>query len=148
MEWANAPVPIGRIRVEGYAQMYIRFVVHSLDSDSGRRQGLFQALGEIADDGQLGKEDQASYEALRKWFRENLSVPATFAKSSKVHAKSVAISWFKPSAIEHIAKMRSFASILELHGVPVEMLKQDRLGYVVYEDEHQIVAEPFKDTRT
>ncbi|MBM7128825.1 hypothetical protein [Dyella mobilis] len=128
--------------------MYIRFVVHSIDPDSGRRQGLFQALGYIADNGYLRSEEQASYEALRKWFRENLPVPESFAKSSKVHAKKVALSWFKPSAVEHIAKMRSFSSILVAYGVQVEVLKQDRPGYVVYEDDYQIVAEPFKDTLT
>jgi len=29
----------------------------------------------------------------------------------------------------------------------VQMLKSDRAGYVVYEDEYQVVAEPFADMR-
>jgi hypothetical protein len=33
--------------------------------------------------------------------------------------------------------------MLENHGVSVQMLKTERVGYVVYEDEYQIVAEPF-----
>jgi len=28
------------------------------------------------------------------------------------------------------------------------MLDEERPGYVVYEDEHQVIAEPFADTRT
>lgn len=35
--------------------------------------------------------------------------------------------------------------MLENHGVAVRMLKADRVGYVVYEDDYQIVAEPFSD---
>jgi hypothetical protein len=35
-------------------------------------------------------------------------------------------------------------AILQNHGVSVRMLKTDRIGYVVYEDEYQIVAEPFR----
>ena len=36
-------------------------------------------------------------------------------------------------------------AILENHGVYVRNLKAKRVGYVVYEDEHQIVAQPFAD---
>jgi hypothetical protein len=38
-------------------------------------------------------------------------------------------------------------AILQNHGIPVRMLKADRIGYVVYEDEYQVVAEPFADTQ-
>jgi hypothetical protein len=31
------------------------------------------------------------------------------------------------------------------HGISVRMLKASRVGYIVYEDEFQIVAEPFAD---
>jgi hypothetical protein len=56
-----------------------------------------------------------------------------------------AISWFKDSATEHLARVRELVTILETHGVPVRMLKAQRVGYVVYEDEYQEVAEPFSD---
>jgi hypothetical protein len=57
--------------------------------------------------------------------------------------KSRAISWFKDTAHEHITRVRTLAEILKNHGVSVQMLKTDRVGYVVYEDEFQIVAERF-----
>jgi len=28
------------------------------------------------------------------------------------------------------------------------MLHEERLGYVVYQDEHQVIAEPFADTQS
>jgi len=34
-------------------------------------------------------------------------------------------------------------AILENHDVKVEMLKTQRPGYLVYQDEFQVVAEPF-----
>jgi len=37
--------------------------------------------------------------------------------------------------------------ILEQHNVYVRVLKTDRPGYIVYEDEHQVVAEPFANLR-
>jgi hypothetical protein len=60
--------------------------------------------------------------------------------------KNKAICWFKHTASEHLARVRELAAILDNHGVPVRTLKAKRVGYVVYEDEYQIVAEPFADT--
>lgn len=71
-----------------------------------------------------------------------------FANGTKDGApgkKSKAISWFKDSAHEHTARVRSLVAILRHHEVAVRMLRADRVGYVVYEDEYQIVAEPFAE---
>jgi hypothetical protein len=53
------------------------------------------------------------------------------------------ISWFKDSAHEHISPVREHLAILAQHGIAVRMLKTDQVGDIVYEDEYQIVAEPF-----
>jgi hypothetical protein len=58
--------------------------------------------------------------------------------------KNKTISWFKDSAEEHRSRVRDLVAILRNHGLIVHMLKTDRVGYVVYEDKYQIVAEPFK----
>jgi hypothetical protein len=55
------------------------------------------------------------------------------------------ISWFKATAEEHISKIRELIALLENHGVRVEMIKTTRPGYVIYEDNFQIVAVPFAD---
>lgn len=51
-----------------------------------------------------------------------------------------ALSWFKPTAREHISNMRALAAILDAHGITVDVLREQRPGYIVYEDEHQVVA--------
>ncbi len=56
------------------------------------------------------------------------------------------ISWFKDTAQTHIGKMREMVALLEHHDVSVRMIKTMRPGYVVYEDEFQIVAVPFADS--
>jgi len=78
---------------------------------------------------------------------ENLEKPTRFTASKPpfYRKRSRAISWFKDSATEHLARVRELVLILETHGVPVRMLKAQRVGYVVYEDEYQVVAEPFSD---
>ena len=82
------------------------------------------------------------------WFNENLETPKSFAKSKKPHAKEVAISWFKDTAAEHISKMYEIKSILEAHGIAVDVIRTSRPGYVVYEDDYQITAEPYYETQT
>ena len=83
--------------------MFIRFVIHSNDIDSGRRQGLFQALRELETQGLLSEHEVENYYELRDWFRKNLRKPVSFTRSSKPHAKKVALSWFKDTATQHIS---------------------------------------------
>ncbi len=128
--------------------MYIRFVIHSKDNDSGRRQGLFQAFSELKQANILRETDLREYEKIYNWFRNNLKAPRKFSRSSKSHAKNVAISWFKDLSKKHIMKMYELRQILENYGMVVDILRTNRPGYIVYEDEYQVAAEPFSDTPT
>jgi hypothetical protein len=128
--------------------VFIRFVISRLDCDSGRRQGLFQAADELRKSGELSNQDDKRLSAIFVWFGENLKKPARLSMSSRPHAKQQAISWFKSSAIKHIRKMRELQRMLESHGILVEAITTQRPGYVVYEDEFQVAAHPFKDTGT
>ena len=91
------------------------------------------------------------YERLRDilvWFSKNLETPDRFSPSSRRgRGRSKAVCWFKPTAHEHLAHAREMASLLEDYGVPIWTLKSSKVGYVVYEDVHQVVAEPDAYTR-
>ncbi len=125
---------------------YVRFVIAQTDEDSGRRQGLFQAISDLEHEGSLLPHEQAEYDSIYEWFRKNLNKPSKLSRASKPHAKNVAISWFKDSAIEHIGRMHGISEILRAHGVTVHVIRTEKPGYVVYEDMHQVAAEPFNDT--
>ncbi len=128
--------------------MFVRFVIHKNDGDSGRRQGIFQAISELEYEGVLLEHEQRQYDEIYEWFRHNLKKPRSFSRSSKPHAKKVALSWFKDTAVEHLAKMHALSQILNAHGIIVEVLRTNRPGYIVYEDQLQVAAEPFKETTT
>ncbi|WP_291394550.1 hypothetical protein [Acinetobacter sp.] len=128
--------------------MFIRFIIHAKDEGSNKRQGLFQAMSDLEESGELYDYEQTYYDEIYDWFRKNLKKPDSFARSSKPHAKNVALSWFKDTADEHISKMYEVTYLLRAHGISVEILSTERPGYVVYEDQFQIVAEPFKETCT
>jgi len=80
---------------------------------------------------------------LQLWFGKNLNEPTSFGRVKL----RLGICWFKTDATEHIARIWQMVRILERHGVYVHKIRTDRPGYMIYEDEWQIVAEPFrKDT--
>jgi hypothetical protein len=128
--------------------MFVRFIIQKKDSDSGKRQGLFQVMYILRRSGVLLPQEELLFNEINEWFQKNLKKPISFSRSAKPHAKKIALSWFKDQAKEHIDKMRALSIILNSHGITTEMIKTDRPGYITYEDEYQIAAEPFYDTDT
>lgn len=128
--------------------MFVRFVIHKNDEDSGRRQGIFQAISDLEYEGALLEHEQMQYDEIYEWFRHNLRKPRSLSRSAKPHAKNVALSWYKDTAVEHLAKMHALSQILDAHGIVVDVLRTNRPGYIVYEDHFQVAAEPFKETVT
>jgi hypothetical protein len=127
--------------------MYLRFVVAQIHDDTQRELGVFHALKYLRDAGKLLEHEEVEHDAFRDWFGENLEKPTRFtaAKPPYYRKQSKAISWFKDTAHQHIARIRSVLTILENHGITVRTLTTERVGYIVYEDEFQIVAEPFTE---
>ena len=128
--------------------MYLRFVVADIDEDSERALGVFHAVRYLRDAGKLYAYEEDQHDMVRWWFNENLEKPTRFTASKPpfYRKKNKAICWFKHTASEHLARVRELAAIWDNHGVPVRTLKAKRVGYVVYQDEYQIVAGPFADT--
>ena len=124
--------------------MYVRFVTTRQHPDTGVQMGIFQTNRLMPPYGHVADWDETRLEELKAWFREHLVMPDRVARSRRPNGHHAAISWFKDTATEHIARARELAALLEQYGVPTRMLTTDRPGYVVYEDEFQIAAEPFR----
>ena len=93
----------------------------------------------------------ARVEELRLWFAYNLALPDRFCKSSakgRYWRETKGLSWFKPDAHDHVGKAFELKALLDESGFGIDVLKECRIGYIVYEDACQIVAEPFSDTAT
>jgi hypothetical protein len=128
--------------------MYLRFVVPTIHEDSERALGVFHAVWSLRYAGKLYAYEEDHYDEVRWWFSINLRRPTRFTASKPpfYRKKNRAVCWFKDTATEHLARVRELVALLENHGVPVRTVKARRVGYVVYEDQYQIVAEPFADT--
>jgi hypothetical protein len=103
-------------------------------------QGIFQAAALALEWGTITGPDADELNELRAWFGENLEKPTSFGRAT-LHR---GICWFKTGSVEHISRIWEMVQILERHGVYVKKIRTDRPGYMVYEDEWQIVAEPFR----
>lgn len=119
---------------------YIRFVIGRKDEDSGVEQGVFQAAAQAVEWGVITGSDAEELSAMRLWFSENLERPTSFGRDKL----RLGICWFKTEANEHISRIWDMVEILERNGIYIKKIKTDKPGYVVYEDEWQLVAEPFR----
>ena len=126
--------------------MFVRFVSGEIDKDSQVSAGLFCAAFDLLDEMDVVNEDYATLADLMGWFREHLKGPFEDRMRSSWRARR-AISWFKPNAHEHLSRAWEMATILERNNVAIRMIKARNAGYILYEDEAQIFAEPFADIR-
>jgi len=128
--------------------MFFRFVISRKDPDSGRRQGLFQAAEQLRRCSYLTAEGEARMNQLCDWFDVHLQTPSRLAISKRAHGKEMALGWFKETASDHIKAMGVMKRLLERYGYAVQVLRAARVGYILYEDEFQIAAYPFRETPT
>lgn len=128
--------------------MFLRFVTTEVDNESHKELGVFHAARRLRDSSSLSQAEETLLLEIRDWFNINLKKPNRFtsAKPPYDRKRQNGISWFKDSACVHIGKMHEMVALLKHHDVPVRMIKTARPGYVLYEDEFQIVAVPFADS--
>ncbi len=124
----------------------IRFVTRDRHEPYGHRTGVFPIAYQLRREKALAEVDHEELCALLTWFGEHLAVPQRFTVSRHTRAAETALSWLKASAKEPMSRLRRVTELVASTGVPVVELRTMRPGYVVYEDEHQVVALPFADT--
>jgi hypothetical protein len=129
--------------------MYIRFTTGKIHDKTLYEVGVFQAAYALKKQGALPDYEEARLCELLDWFSLNLEKPNRFtiSKPPFYRKENRAISWFKDTSTDYIANIRDIVSILNQHGIHTRMIQTDRPGYIVYEDAHQVVAEPFSDSQ-
>jgi hypothetical protein len=118
---------------------YIRFVVGTKDEDTHVGGGIFQAAALAVEWRDITGSHAEELGELRRWFDKNLAEPNSFGRDRL----RLGICWFKTGATEHISRIWEMVRILERNGIYIRKIRTDRPGYVVYEDQWQLVAEPF-----
>ena len=130
---------------------FIRFVLSKRHPDSGFNNGLFGLAYKLRDDPAVDAKDRESLKQALAWFDEHLPKPKRFNRSKSkgyYRRNTKGIAWFRDSATDCVAKMHQIKNVLEANGYHVATIKETRVGYIVYEDASQVVAEPFSETQT
>lgn len=127
--------------------MFIRFVGGEIDEDSHVSAGLFTAAFDLMYEPWLSDQEFYALRDLMDWFNVHLKPPFYYRLRAAWRAPR-AICWFKPTAHEHLSRAWEIAAILERNDVFIRTIKAQRPGYVLYEDEAQVFAEPFADIRS
>ncbi|MEM0983412.1 MAG: hypothetical protein AAGI17_05640 [Planctomycetota bacterium] len=122
--------------------VYVRFVTPSQDPDSHAAIGLFTAVYDLRDSGELLDHEESIVEAELDWFRMHLTIPGVLCERGNHRA----ICWFHPRARRPITKARTLAWILNEHGVAVRQLTTKTPGKLIYADGWQIAAIPWRST--
>lgn len=126
--------------------MFIRFVCGEKNEDSHVAAGLFCAAFDLIHEGELPDHDYAELDELMNWFRLRLKGPFEYRLRKPWRARR-SVCWFKSDANEHVRQAWLMMKILERNDVFMRMIKARFVGYVIYEDEVQVLAQPSADMR-
>ena len=125
--------------------MFIRFITGQIHKDSHVSTGLFCAVRDLLWSAGLPDYEFDALWELRGWFDVYLESP--FDHLSLDERYDRAICWFKATAYEYLERAWDLVAILERNDVYVWTIRSQKTGYVYYEDEAQVFAEPFHDLR-
>jgi hypothetical protein len=123
--------------------MYLRFVTLNKDRDSKQKQGLITTAYDLRDEGELDRYELESVNRIINWFKANLTIPPILKREDSNRC----IAWFKSDAKEPLDLMWELYHLLQSKGIPVEVLKQNEIGDIRYEDEWQVIAQPLRHNR-
>jgi len=120
--------------------MFIRFVSGQIDEDSRVAAGLFCAIHNVGETRFMLRHDWELLQELKDWFDEHLKSPVR--QLPRRYNYELAVSWFKPTAHEHLRRAWEMAEILERNDVPIWTVKVRETGPIYYEDDAQVFALP------
>jgi len=117
---------------------YVRFVIGRKDEENHVERGIFQAAAQALEWQNITGRDADELNEVLAWFSENLEKPTSAGRDKN----RFGICWFKTGSAAHISRISEMVHILERNGIDVKKIRTDKPGYVIYEDEWQLVAEP------
>jgi hypothetical protein len=118
--------------------------------ESQTATGVVAMAYELSGSPEVNHELQAELRRLLTWIEDNVDVPNRFNRTKSkgwYRRETRGISWLRASAEEHVHVFRTLADVVTRCGHEVSEIREARVGYLTYEDEVQVVAEPFRDSR-
>jgi hypothetical protein len=101
--------------------------------------GVFCGTYYAYTDGRLSEGHRQWLVEELSWFGRNLPAPRDAVDPR-------AVFWFRPTAGQPLSRMWVVVRLLEDNGLPVHVHRTRRPGIIVYEDDYQVAAQPWRDT--
>lgn len=80
------------------------------------------------------------------WFNEHMESPYDY-RLEPARLADRALCWFRSTATEHLRRAWEMVALLEQRDILIRMIKTEAPGYILYEDEVQVLAFPNNDMR-
>ena len=125
--------------------MFIRFISGSIDEYSHTPAGLFCAAIDLLESDELPEYEFDALKEVKEWFDRYLASPFDYLAEDARYDR--AICWFKSSAPEHLARAWELVQILERNDIMIWTIRSPHVGYIHYEDDVQVFAQPNDDVR-
>jgi len=123
--------------------MFLRFTVPSRDPDSQSPLGIFRVAGDFVTREECDRETARHIHDILEWYNTHLKIPPKRYREMSPRA----ISWFKPQAKKSLRYTWDLVAVLKENGIPVDIVKTDDPGTVLYEHGFQVFAVPKKQDR-
>lgn len=124
--------------------MFLRFIGTEIDLRTGQPSGLMTLAYELRDSVKINLADAAQLQAHLAWIQQTIPIPTRFARRRNgYHKEAHGLSWVKADSGEFVRHLHAIADILARCDISVDVVRTARPGYIVYEDDWQVVAEPF-----
>lgn len=119
---------------------YIRFESLERCDDSASRLGIFQIAYRVRDAHRTSVHDANEIARHLEWLKEHLHSPDALDR----HENRRAICWFRDGATDPIRRMWAIRPYLEAYGYWIETRTCWDPGKIVYADEWQVTAIPYR----
>jgi hypothetical protein len=115
---------------------FLRFQTELRSPRTGRRLGLFRAIGELESVASWARWNEELLRESLRWFNHNLKVPRRNSHDLR------SVFWFRHDASECLNQIWTLVAVLRDEGIWVDLYTCRRPGHIVYRDEHQVAAIP------
>ena len=126
--------------------MFIRFVTDEPDPDTGLPSCVFAAAYQLLREDSTPEYLRLEIRSTLDWFVKNLPVPKRFCRSRKPNRSDNGICWFKADATQCVSHVCYLVYLVSECGIAVREVRTKQPGYAIYEDESQVVTQPFAST--
>ena len=122
------------------AAVYVRFTTQLLNSETGRRLGVFWGADQLLHLEQVDQWSRDLIEESIEWFNAHLPAPSGYPIPTR------AVFWFRSERQDVVSQVWSLVHALRASDVPVDLLSTRNPGYICYRDDYQVAAISFNGT--